>query len=121
MRAHDKNTKYWKALKAAFPHIIPIFAGFWFLAVSGREANAEIYPVSGKGFAFSSIWAVGCLLSEKCEYFYWQPWYPGIAGGYPCGCASPVEKTNAPVYCRRNSMLYAAGTVYFLVILDNYF
>lgn len=27
MRGHDKNTKYRKALKAAFPHTIPIFAG----------------------------------------------------------------------------------------------
>lgn len=24
---HNKNTKYWKALKAAFPYIVSIFAG----------------------------------------------------------------------------------------------
>lgn len=34
MRGHDKNTKYRKALKAAFPHTIPIFAGFWFLGLT---------------------------------------------------------------------------------------
>lgn len=28
------KTKYMKALKAAFPHTIPIFAGFWFLGMT---------------------------------------------------------------------------------------
>lgn len=88
-----------------------------FFAVSGREADAEIYSVSWKGFAGSSIWAVGCLLPEKCERFYRQPRYPGIAVDHPCSCASLVEKTNASVYCRRNCMLYVVGTVYFLRIL----
>ena len=34
MRGHGKNKKYGKALKAAFPHTIPIFAGFWFLGLT---------------------------------------------------------------------------------------
>lgn len=34
MQAHKKNVKHWDALKAAFPHTIPIFAGFWFLGLT---------------------------------------------------------------------------------------
>lgn len=34
MQKPDKKTKYLKALKAAFPHTIPIFAGFWFLGLT---------------------------------------------------------------------------------------
>lgn len=34
LREHHKNTKYRKALKAAFPYTIPIFAGFWFLGLT---------------------------------------------------------------------------------------
>lgn len=34
MYEHHKNTKYRKALKAAFPYTIPIFAGFWFLGLT---------------------------------------------------------------------------------------
>lgn len=29
-----KSTKYKDALRAAFPHTIPIFAGFWFLGLT---------------------------------------------------------------------------------------
>ena len=41
--------KYLKAFKAAFPHTIPIFAGFWFIALTyGIYMNAEgfsfLYP-----------------------------------------------------------------------------
>ena len=43
------ENKYLKALKAAFPHTIPIFAGFWFIALTyGIYMNAEgfnfLYP-----------------------------------------------------------------------------
>ena len=32
----------WKALRAAFPHTLPIFAGFWFLALAyGIYMNAK--------------------------------------------------------------------------------
>lgn len=34
LQAHKKNAKHWDALKAAFPHTIPIFAGFWFLGLT---------------------------------------------------------------------------------------
>lgn len=34
MQKTRKDTKYLKALKAAFPHTIPIFAGFWFLGLT---------------------------------------------------------------------------------------
>lgn len=34
MHEHHENTKYRKALKAAFPYTIPIFAGFWFLGLT---------------------------------------------------------------------------------------
>ena len=30
----DKNTTWLRALKAAFPHTVPIFAGFWFLGLT---------------------------------------------------------------------------------------
>ncbi len=46
MQGHKKNTKYWDALKAAFPHTVPIFAGFWFLGLTyGIYMNAS-------GFSF---------------------------------------------------------------------
>lgn len=43
------NNKYLKALKAAFPYTVPIFAGFWFIALTyGIYMNAEgfgfLYP-----------------------------------------------------------------------------
>lgn len=46
---NESNTK-WKALKAAFPHTIPIFAGFWFLGITyGIYMNVSgfsfIYPM----------------------------------------------------------------------------
>ena len=34
MQKQIRNSKYIKALKAAFPHTIPIFAGFWFLGLT---------------------------------------------------------------------------------------
>ena len=34
MQRLERNSKYRKALKAAFPHTIPIFAGFWFLGLT---------------------------------------------------------------------------------------
>lgn len=34
MQKQKPNSKYLKALKAAFPHTIPIFAGFWFLGLT---------------------------------------------------------------------------------------
>lgn len=34
MQSLKRNSKYIKALKAAFPHTIPIFAGFWFLGLT---------------------------------------------------------------------------------------
>lgn len=34
MQKQKHNSKYIKALKAAFPHTIPIFAGFWFLGLT---------------------------------------------------------------------------------------
>lgn len=34
MQKQKPNSKYIKALKAAFPHTIPIFAGFWFLGLT---------------------------------------------------------------------------------------
>lgn len=40
------NNKYMKALKAAFPYTVPIFAGFWFIALT-----YGIYMNSG-GFGF---------------------------------------------------------------------
>ncbi len=47
------ESKYLKALKAAFPHTIPIFAGFWFIALTyGIYMNAE-----GFGFLYP------CLMS----------------------------------------------------------
>lgn len=44
------NSKYAKALKAAFPHTIPIFAGFWFLGLTyGIYMNVSgfsfLYPM----------------------------------------------------------------------------
>lgn len=33
LQEHRRNIKYMRALKAAFPHTIPIFAGFWFLGL----------------------------------------------------------------------------------------
>ena len=43
------NNKYMKALKAAFPYTVPIFAGFWFIALTyGIYMNSEgfgfLYP-----------------------------------------------------------------------------
>lgn len=44
----------WKALKAAFPYTIPIFAGFWFLALTyGIYMN-----VSGFSFIYPTIMSV---------------------------------------------------------------
>ena len=34
MQKIKKNPKYFQALKTAFPHTIPIFAGFWFLGLT---------------------------------------------------------------------------------------
>ncbi|MBD5470093.1 MAG: azaleucine resistance protein AzlC [Lachnospiraceae bacterium] len=34
MQKQKPNSKYIKALKAAFPHTIPIFTGFWFLGLT---------------------------------------------------------------------------------------
>ena len=41
-----QQTKWFPALKAAFPHTIPIFAGFWFLGLT-----YGIY-MNGSGFSF---------------------------------------------------------------------
>lgn len=47
---NESNTK-WKALKAAFPYTIPIFAGFWFLGITyGIYMN-----VSGFSFVYPMI------------------------------------------------------------------
>ncbi len=46
MQVAKTKTKYLRALKAAFPHTIPIFAGFWFLGLTyGIYMNAS-------GFSF---------------------------------------------------------------------
>ncbi len=46
-----KNNKYFRALKAAFPYTIPIFAGFWFLGMTyGIYMN-----VSGFSFLYPMI------------------------------------------------------------------
>ena len=34
IKVKDKNTTWLRALKAAFPHTVPIFAGFWFLGLT---------------------------------------------------------------------------------------
>ena len=45
------NNKYAKALKAAFPHTIPIFAGFWFLGL----AYGIYMNVSGFSFVYPML------------------------------------------------------------------
>lgn len=40
-----RDSKYLRALKAAFPHTIPIFAGFWFLGLTyGIYMNVSGFP-----------------------------------------------------------------------------
>ena len=45
------NNKYAKALRAAFPHTIPIFAGFWFLGL----AYGIYMNVSGFSFVYPML------------------------------------------------------------------
>ena len=46
-----KNSKYLLALRAAFPHTIPIFAGFWFLGL----AYGVYMNVSGFSFVYPMV------------------------------------------------------------------
>ena len=51
MRQEKRKTTWFAALKAAFPHTIPIFAGFWFLGMTyGIYMN-----VSGFGFWYPML------------------------------------------------------------------
>ena len=46
----------WRALKAAFPHTVPIFAGFWFLGLAyGIYMNAS-------GFSFWYPMLMSCTI-----------------------------------------------------------
>lgn len=87
-------------------HADPLSA---FFAVSGREAYAEIYSVSGKGAAARSVRDAGCILPEKRasrqlrtagDYFHWD-----------CDNTSLLETADVVIHCRRHRMLYAAGAV----------
>lgn len=54
MEAYMNNGKIIKAFKAAFPHTIPIFAGFWFLALTyGIYMN-----VSGFNFLYPMLMSI---------------------------------------------------------------
>ena len=66
MQSLKPNSKYIKALKAAFPHTIPIFAGFWFLGLT-----YGIYMhVSGFSFWYpmlmSLTWRSDSILTDRC-------------------------------------------------------
>lgn len=51
MQAKSRKSKIFKAFKAAFPHTIPIFAGFWFLAL----AYGVYMNVSGFSFWYPML------------------------------------------------------------------
>lgn len=111
MQKLRENKKYLRALKAAFPHTIPIFA---LSIISGRKANTEIYPISWKCLASGCIRFVGRLLPQEYKPVHWQSWYAGINCDCGSHCAALLETSNASVHCWWHHMLYVFGTVCFL-------
>ena len=59
----------------------------------------------------------GHLLSEGCERFYRKPRHTGADLDHTCDPASCVETADAPVYCRRDGVLYAACAAGVLISL----
>lgn len=53
-----QQTEWFPALKAAFPHTIPIFAGFWFLGLTyGIYMNVSGFSLrAGRKSAHSKEW-----------------------------------------------------------------
>lgn len=81
---------------------------------SGRQTHAEIYPVSWKGSSGCGIWPADCLLPEKCKFFHGRPWLAGNYFDWNSYSITPLEKADAPFYCRGNHLLYAACTNHIL-------
>ena len=79
-----------------------------FSYLPGREADAEICTVSWKSASGSSVRPAGYLLSEGCERFHWKSRHTGADLDHTCDPAPCVETADAPFYCRRDGVLYAA-------------
>lgn len=57
-----QQTEWFPALKAAFPHTIPIFAGFWFLGLTyGIYMN-----VSGFSFLYPMLMSLTIFAGSPC-------------------------------------------------------
>lgn len=63
--------------------------------LSGREADAKIYQVSGKSASSGSIRTSGYLLSEKCKCFYRKSRGSGTDFDYTGDCPACVEEADA--------------------------
>lgn len=76
-----------------------------------RETDSKICTVSWESTAGSSLWDAGDLLSEKCQYFFWNARDSGGSRNCSSSYASFVEETDAVVHCRGDRLLYVACTV----------
>lgn len=131
-----------KAVLKAFPHTVPIFAGFCFLGmtygiymnVSGFSfwypmlmsltifaGSVEFVTVNLLLGAFNPIQALVMALminarhlSEGCEYFYRKSWHPGTDCHRGGSAVTSLEKADAVVHRRRHHLLYVVSAVGFL-------
>lgn len=95
-----KGTKYWRAFKAALPHTIPIFAGFWFLGMTyGIYMN-----VSGFSFWYPMLMSL-TIFAGSVEF---------VAVNMLLGAFNPVQALAMTL------MINARHLFYGISMLDKY-
>ena len=100
MQTVKKETKYLRALKAAFPHTIPIFAGFWFLGMTyGIYMN-----VSGFSFWYPMLMSL-TIFAGSVEF---------VAVNMLLGAFNPVQALAMTL------MINARHLFYGISMLDKY-
>lgn len=100
MQVLKKDTKYLRALKVAFPHTIPIFAGFWFLGLTyGIYMN-----VSGFSFWYPMLMSL-TIFAGSVEF---------VAVNMLLGAFNPVQALAMTL------MINARHLFYGISMLDKY-
>ena len=102
-----------KALKAAFPHTLPILTGFAFLGLAyGIYMNTSgFHPVHWEISPFCSFRHARHLLPEKCQLSERKPRSPGAARDRHHRRPPPLETPDAFFNLRRDDLLYATASV----------
>ncbi len=86
-------------------------------SVFSKTKDARPCTVFGKGVAARLVWYAGGVLLKVRGYSRRGARVAGIDSAHSGGIVTPVETAAVSIGCRRNGVLYAAGTVGVLILL----